>query len=131
MKKKPNLLLTLIKAMRIRHWTKNAAIFAALIFDRQLLNLFGLQRTIAGFFIFCLISSVVYIFNDIADVESDRKHPVKKHRPIASGDLPVGIAIGFALVLVIVIFPFAYMLSPSFAGIVASILCSIWHTRNG
>src|SRR5512147_1850558 len=86
------MLKALIKAMRPKQWTKNAFVFFALVFDKQLFHLDAFVRTLEGFFLFCLISSTVYLFNDIADVESDRMHPEKKHRPIASGALPVNVA---------------------------------------
>ncbi len=110
-------LAALIKTMRPRQWTKNAVIFAALVFDRQLTpnNLTAVLRTIAGFIIFCLLSGVVYIINDIADIEADRLHPDKRNRPIASGKLPVGVARATAIGLIVVIFPISYWLSPAFA----------------
>ena len=86
------MLTALFKTMRPRQWTKNVFIFAALVFDKQLLVADSFLRTLAGFALFCLISSSVYIFNDLADVEADRQHPEKKNRPIASGKLPVGAA---------------------------------------
>jgi len=82
----------LFKTMRPRQWPKNILFFAALVFDKQLLHLDPLLRTIAGFALFCLISSSVYIFNDLADIEADRQHPEKKKRPIPSGELPLSAA---------------------------------------
>ncbi|NMB60387.1 MAG: decaprenyl-phosphate phosphoribosyltransferase [Chloroflexi bacterium] len=108
------MLRAIIKTMRIKQWTKNAIIFAALVFDRQLTNITAFGRTMAGFFLFCILSSTVYIINDILDVEADRQHPKKKFRPIASGQLPVPVAITTAVVLLIVAFPIAYLLSPFF-----------------
>ena len=64
----------LIKTMRPRQWTKNGFIFFALIFDKQLFLPGPFLRTLEGFFLFCLISSAVYLFNDIADIEGDRQH---------------------------------------------------------
>ena len=71
------MLTALLKTMRLRQWTKNGFVFFALVFDKQLLQPVPLLRTIAGFLLFCLISSSVYIFNDLADIESDRQHPEK------------------------------------------------------
>jgi 4-hydroxybenzoate polyprenyltransferase len=116
------MLPALIKAMRLRQWTKNGFIFFALIFDRQLLIPESFWRTIAGFFLFCLVSSAVYLFNDIADVEADRNHPEKKSRPIASGKLPVNVALSAAVLLVLVAIPLGYLLSPLFAWVLAAYL---------
>lgn len=113
------MLTALIKAMRPKQWTKNAFVFFALVFDKQLFMREPFVRTLEGFFLFCLISSAVYLFNDIADVESDRKHPEKKHRPIASGALPMNVAWIAAVVLTLIIIPLGYLLSPFFAGILA------------
>lgn len=111
--------IALIKAMRPKQWTKNVVIFAALVFDRQLSfhNFQPLLRTLAGFLIFCLLSGVVYLLNDIADVEADRKHPKKRNRPIASGQLPIPVAVGASVVLIAIIFPLAYGLSLGFTGV--------------
>ncbi len=111
------MLKALIRTMRPRQWVKNAVIFAALVFDRQLRldNLPAVLRTFAGFVIFCVLSGVVYIINDIADVEADRQHPDKRNRPIASGVLPVRVALAFAIGLIVILFPLAYLLSPAFA----------------
>jgi 4-hydroxybenzoate polyprenyltransferase len=104
----------LFKTMRPRQWTKNAFLFAALVFDGKLFHLTDFLRTLAGFGLFCLISSAVYIFNDLLDVESDRQHPVKKNRPIASGKLPVSIAIGAGVVLVLFTLTAGYLLAWQF-----------------
>lgn len=109
----------LVKTMRPKQWAKNVVIFAALVFDRQLglNNLTAVLRTVAGFIIFCLLSGVVYLINDIADVEADRVHPQKKNRPIASGQLSIPAARLASVILLVVIFPLAYLLSPGFAAV--------------
>src|SRR3972149_8846206 len=86
------MLKALLKTMRPRQWPKNVFLFAALVFDKQLFIPESLLRTLGGFALFCLISSSVYIFNDLADIEADRQHPEKKNRPIPSGKLPVAVA---------------------------------------
>jgi 4-hydroxybenzoate polyprenyltransferase len=116
------MLKALIKAMRPRQWTKNGFVFFGLIFDKQLFLVEPFLRTLAGFFLFCLISSAVYLFNDIADVEADRNHPEKKFRPIASGQLPVGVASGTAFILTVVSLALGYLLSPMFALILTAYL---------
>jgi 4-hydroxybenzoate polyprenyltransferase len=101
--------------MRPRQWvTKNIFIFAAIVFDKQLLNLSAFLRTLAGFGLFCLISSCVYIFNDIADVEADRQHPEKKNRPIAAGKLPIGAAWVAGIILVVITLGLAFLLTRGF-----------------
>jgi len=114
------MLKALFKTMRPRQWTKNVFIFAALVFDKQLFVVDSFLRTLAGFVLFCLISSSVYIFNDLADVEADRQHPEKKNRPIASGKLSVNTAWAAGIVLVIFTLVFAYLLAPLFALIVGA-----------
>ncbi len=100
--------------MRPKQWIKNILIFTALVFDEKLLNLQALLVTCVGFILFSLISSTVYILNDITDVEADRQHPKKRKRPIASGDLKVSTARWAAVFLLLVTIPLAYLLSPSF-----------------
>ena len=106
-----------IRTMRPRQWTKNLVIFAALVFDRQLgpNNPIPMLRTIAGFVILCLVSGVVYIINDISDVEADQKHPSKNKRPIASGQLSINTARAVVIGLLVIIFPISIRLSPLFA----------------
>jgi len=112
------MLIALFKTMRPRQWLKNVFIFAALVFDKQLFNVDSFLRTLAGFALFCLISSSVYIFNDLADVEADRQHPEKKNRPIASGKLSVGAAWGGGIILALVTVGLAYLLAPGFEVVI-------------
>jgi len=88
--------------MRPRQWTKNVFVFAALVFDGKLTQIPLFTRTLAAFFWFCLISSVVYIINDLADIENDRVHPTKRLRPLASGLLSPRVAIVAAIVLAVI-----------------------------
>jgi 4-hydroxybenzoate polyprenyltransferase len=116
------MLSALIKTMRLRQWPKNGFIFFGLIFDKQLFLLEPFLRTVAGFFLFCLVSSAVYLFNDITDVDADRSHPEKKFRPIASGRLPVNVARVAAWILTFVAIPLGFLLSPWFALVLAAYL---------
>ncbi len=104
-----------LKTMRPKQWAKNVFLFAAMIFDRKLTNPEAALNTLLGAAAFSLIASVVYIINDIADVEADRRHPTKRERPIAAGKLPIPVAWGVALLLLVIAFPVAYWLSPAFA----------------
>src|SRR5215211_3411576 len=106
------MLKALIKTMRPRQWTKNGFVFFGLIFNKQLFLLQPFLRTLEGFALFCLVYSAVYLFSDIADVVADRNHPEKKSRPIASGKLPISVALTAAVLLVIVAIPLGYLLSP-------------------
>lgn len=112
------MLKAILKTMRPRQWIKNVAIFVVLIFDRQLTNFDSFRQILVGFLLFCLISSCVYIINDIIDVEADSKHPKKCKRPIAAGTLKIPVAITVAIALVIIITPLSYLLSPYFALII-------------
>jgi 4-hydroxybenzoate polyprenyltransferase len=113
------MLRALWKTMRPRQWSKNIFVFAALVFDKQLLIPESFLRTLAGFILFCFVSSSVYIFNDLADIEADRQHPEKRNRPIPSGKLPLGIAWAAGLILFAVALVCGWLLSPGFAMVVA------------
>lgn len=116
------MLKALLKTMRLRQWTKNGFVFFALVFDKQLFLREPFLQTLKGFFLFCLISSAVYLFNDITDIEADRNHPEKKHRPLASGQLPVSIAVATAVILSVSSLSLGYLLSPAFAALLATYL---------
>ena len=105
----------LFKTMRPRQWVKNGLLFIPIVFDKQLTNWPALARTVAGFILFCLLSSVIYIINDLVDLEADRVHPQKKLRPLASGALKISTAKTAGIVLTIVIFIPATLLSIEFA----------------
>lgn len=79
-------------SMRPHQWTKNLVVFAGLIFSKNFRDQELLFRSIEAFIAFCLLSGVIYIINDIADIEKDRLHPTKKNRPLAAGTLPVPVA---------------------------------------
>jgi 4-hydroxybenzoate polyprenyltransferase len=91
--------LNLLLSLRPGQWTKNFIVFAGLLFGLKLFDPTALLQSVGAVAIFCVLSGVVYLFNDVRDRESDRQHPLKARRPIASGALPVSIAIGAALVL--------------------------------
>ncbi len=92
-------LLALVRTMRPRQWTKNVLVFAGLVFDGQLLALDSLLRVSLAFVLLCLSAGAIYIVNDLADIEKDRQHPRKKNRPLASGQLPLPVAVGAAVIL--------------------------------
>lgn len=73
--------------MRPRQWTKNSFAFVALFFDGKATDPTSLLQTFIAFILLCLMSSAVYLINDLADIESDRQHPVKKNRPLPAGKL--------------------------------------------
>lgn len=115
----------LLKTMRPKQWAKNVFLFAAVVFDRKLTVMDAMLPTVLGVIIFSLIASVVYIINDIADVEADRQHPTKRNRPIAAGKLSIRTAWTAALLLLAVSFPAAYWLSPGFA-----LICLVYLALN-
>src|SRR5206468_9969997 len=91
--------LNLLIAIRPGQWSKNLLVFAGLLFGMRLFEASAVLRALAAFGIFCGLSSAVYLGNDIVDRDSDRRHPLKAMRPVASGALPVGTAGTAAAVL--------------------------------
>ncbi|MEN6311188.1 MAG: decaprenyl-phosphate phosphoribosyltransferase [Acidobacteriota bacterium] len=92
-------IIEIFKSLRPQQWIKNLFIFAPLIFSQNIFNRPLLLRTMVAFAAFCLISSAHYIFNDLRDIEDDRRHPVKSQRPLASGRLKKGPAIAALVVI--------------------------------
>jgi 4-hydroxybenzoate polyprenyltransferase len=90
----------LLVAMRPRQWPKNGLVFIALAFTLNLQDVSLLLRSVATFVCFCALSSAGYLLNDVLDIEADRAHPTKRQRPIASGHVPVNVALGVGLALV-------------------------------
>jgi 4-hydroxybenzoate polyprenyltransferase len=116
----PSIAVSLFKSLRPAQWTKNLIVFAGLLFGQvdgapAFLNPHAIGQAIGAFFIFCALSGVVYLINDVADREADRLHPLKRHRPIASGAVAPGLAIGLAGVLAVAALGGAWLLRPSFA----------------
>src|SRR5215471_17076203 len=94
-----SLALNLLRCLRPGQWTKNLLVFAGLLFGRRLDDPASIVAAIAAFVVFCLLSGTVYIVNDIADRDSDRRHPLKARRRIASGALPVKTAAAAAFAI--------------------------------
>ena len=119
------MLTDIIKTFRIKQWLKNVFLFAAIVFDGQLFNIDAFSHILAGFLIFCFLSSSVYTLNDVFDKEADKQHPVKSKRPIASGKIPLRTAVFIALLTSSLAFIAAYFLSLSFL-----ILCGVYFLIN-
>ncbi len=100
-RQKTSLIIAAIKAARPVHWTKNLSVFAAILLSGYFFEKPLLILTIWAFISFCFITSATYIINDIFDRKADRLHPIKKFRPIASGALPLPIAIVEAAALIV------------------------------
>lgn len=112
----------IVKVARPIHWIKNFALFAALIFTGNLFNNMAVTRVVWAFIAFNLATSTTYIFNDIIDIQNDRLHPIKKNRPIASGTLPVEVALFEAFVLGLLALGLAHALSSVFFLLTAGYL---------
>lgn len=100
----------LIKTIRPHQWVKNLFVMAPIVFAKNVFQAQSLTHALTAFGIFCLLSGSVYTLNDILDVEADRIHPKKRSRPIASGRVPLNVARGFLVALVIVAFSLSALL---------------------
>jgi decaprenyl-phosphate phosphoribosyltransferase len=121
----------IVKTMRPHQWVKNLFVMAPMFFHKDVflamggvtaLNLNVTARAFAATIVFCLLAGAVYTINDLVDVEADRVHPIKRHRPIASGAVPVSVAKMLAVGLVVFSLGVAYLIDWRFAG-VAAIYC--------
>src|SRR4029079_10947839 len=86
------MLWSILKAVRPHQWVKNLFVAAPVVFAKRIGDTHELLRAAAAFGAFCLLSSAVYLVNDLVDLEKDRAHPVKRHRPIAAGKLKPDLA---------------------------------------
>lgn len=106
------------KLLRPKDWAKNLFLFIPSFFAGKLFNPHDFKEQfgvlIGGFFAFCFLASSIYIINDYQDIEDDRKHPIKKKRPLASGKVKKPAAIVMAIILVIAGFAISYTLDPSY-----------------
>lgn len=116
------LIIAMIRVARPVHWVKNLSIFAALIFTETLFVPGYFNRSFLAFLAFCLATSATYIFNDILDVKSDRLHPIKKLRPIASGTLSPSIALIESAVLASLSLLLAHSLGNMFQLVISTYL---------
>ncbi|MCM1320657.1 MAG: decaprenyl-phosphate phosphoribosyltransferase [Bacteroides sp.] len=91
----------LVRLLRVKHYIKNLLVFLPLVFGSVNFCAELFAKSAAGFFVFCFVSSAVYIVNDIRDAELDRNHPVKCRRPIASGAVPVPLARAVCALLIL------------------------------
>jgi 4-hydroxybenzoate polyprenyltransferase len=117
-------LYNLLISLRPDQWTKNLLVFAALVFARKLFDLTSVAAALKAFVIFCFLSGVVYLVNDVMDRDSDRRHPLKSRRPIARGELRVATALTAAGLLCAVSLVAAFTLGWRF-GAVASVYVSL------
>lgn len=108
-----------VKLARPQQWIKNMFLFAPLIFSRHLFEGEFVKTELHAFFVFCLLSSAIYILNDIADRETDSLHPIKRTRPIAAGTISVGKGMIFAVILLVITAVLAGMLSRQFQLVAA------------
>ena len=115
-------LLNLILSLRPGQWTKNLLVFAGVLFGRRLSDPAAAGRALAAFGIFCALSGVVYLVNDVIDREGDRRHPLKSRRPIASGRLGAGTALAAAFVIGAAALMSAFWLGGAFGAVAAAYL---------
>lgn len=107
----------LVREIRPWQWYKQGVMFLGIVFSKNLLNAYAWIHLLVGVVAFTSIAGAVYIYNDINDLEEDRNHPEKRHRPIASGQVPVTVAAVFGVLLALVGLGTAYTLSPLFLAV--------------
>jgi 4-hydroxybenzoate polyprenyltransferase len=112
----------LLKTLRPHQWVKNLFVLAPLFFSKKYLDPDKLALGISGALLFCLAAGSVYLINDIFDVEKDRQHPVKQHRPIPSGQLPIPVAQVAAVVLALGTVGTCALIEPMLAVVVGGYL---------
>jgi 4-hydroxybenzoate polyprenyltransferase len=117
-----SLAFNILISLRPGQWAKNLIVFAGLLFGLRLFDVAAVGRALAAFGVFCALSGVVYVVNDIADRHTDRQHPHKARRPIASGALSVPAALTSASVLGMAALAGAFALGPRFLLVAASYL---------
>ena len=105
---------SLVRSLRPEQWTKNLIIFGGLLFGQKLLDPSSVLKATGGFAVFCALSGVVYLLNDVADRDADRRHPLKKHRPNASGAVSTTAALATAAAIGAVALTGAFLLRVEF-----------------
>ncbi len=104
----------MIQSLRPEQWLKNGFVFVPLVFARSVTSLHAWERAVLAAAAFCALASATYLVNDVRDREADRQHPLKRERPVASGAVPVGAALGIATILVGVGAVISWVLGPRF-----------------
>jgi 4-hydroxybenzoate polyprenyltransferase len=117
-----SLAFNLLSSLRPGQWTKNLLVFAGLLFGRRLFDPAAVADATAAFAIFCALSGAVYLVNDIADRDTDRRHPLKAKRPLASGALPVSVAVVAAILLIVGGLAGAFVIGQQFGCVAAGYL---------
>jgi 4-hydroxybenzoate polyprenyltransferase len=119
-----------LRLVRPKQWTKNGFVLAGVVFAGKALSAASLASALLAFVAFCALSGAVYAANDVLDVEEDRKHPLKRRRPVASGEIPSRTALAFALVLGAAGLALAYFVSPGvgLAGVAYLALQAVYTT---
>lgn len=112
-------IVALLVTMRPKQWTKNIVVFAGAFFAHRFLETQTVVKEISAFFLFCLVSGSVYLLNDIFDRHKDAQHPKKRTRPIAAGQLSVGVAAVTSAVLIIACLVTSYFLHPNLTLVLA------------
>ena len=120
----PSTVGLLLVSLRPEQWTKNLLVLAGVVFGGRLLEPSAVATALAAFSIFCLLSGAVYLFNDVADREADRNHPLKRERPIASGQLSTTSAVTAGVVLGIAGVATAFSLGTRFGVVAAAYLAA-------
>jgi 4-hydroxybenzoate polyprenyltransferase len=112
----------LLAALRPAQWSKNGFVLAPLVFAHQATDPAAVGRALLAFAAFCCAASAAYLANDLRDREEDRRHPLKRLRPLAAGTLSVGAAVGAAVVLALAAVAAALVLGGRFAAVLAAYL---------
>lgn len=107
----------LLREIRPWQWYKQGVMFLGIVFSKNMINVEAWISLLTGVVAFTAVAGTTYIFNDINDLEEDRNHPEKQHRPVASGQVPVPIAVVFGFVLAVVGLGAAYSLGPLFLAV--------------
>lgn len=115
----PGGLAVYLRALRLHQWVKNVLVFVPILAAHRIFSSADLWNTTLAFLAFCLTASGAYLLNDLLDLDADRKHPRKRNRPFASGDVPVIHGLLLAPLLLVVAAGISAALSPYFAGVLA------------
>ncbi|MCP5112612.1 MAG: UbiA prenyltransferase family protein, partial [bacterium] len=118
------MLVAFLRSLRPTHWIKNLCVLAPLLFGRQLTEPEAIVSALLAVACFCLLSGALYVVNDIADASSDRNHPSKRYRPIASGELPAGAGLAGAALIAAAAFALASVISRDFL-LIAAMYCGL------